>query len=215
MSLRADFFGELQKDEPLFGVHRLINVPPLREAQLRVGVRRPANELSSRFETDHLPQDIARRTAEQSAKDAGALPLLSYLLDDMWPQMVRRGDGVLRLSAQSIDLGRVLVDRADKFIADHPDSEDTLRRIFTLKLATVRRPDPTACNAFRLASCRRAQLEKDGDGDRPSSQTHLCRDKRGMIGGDVSDHALPSVTATNLVVSPDSHVDAFEDQRKG
>src|SRR5262245_9435443 len=35
MSLRADFFGELQKDSSLFAVHRLINVPPLREIELR------------------------------------------------------------------------------------------------------------------------------------------------------------------------------------
>jgi hypothetical protein len=150
MSLRADFFGELQKDEPLFRVHRLINVPPLREDQLREVVRRPANELSARFEADHLAQDIARRTAEESANDAGALPLLSYLLDDMWTQMVMRGDGVLRLPSQSIDIGRVLVDRADKFVADHPDSEDTLRRIFTLKLATVREgEEPTRRRATR------------------------------------------------------------------
>jgi hypothetical protein len=56
------------------------------------------------------------------------LPLLSYLLDDMWRDMVKRGDGVLRLPAQSIDLGRVLVQRADAFIAEHPQSEEKLRR---------------------------------------------------------------------------------------
>ena len=32
MSMRADFFGELQKDEALYSAHRQINVPPLREA---------------------------------------------------------------------------------------------------------------------------------------------------------------------------------------
>jgi hypothetical protein len=37
--------------------------------------------------------DIARSATEESAKDAGALPLLSYLLDDMWTEMVERGDG--------------------------------------------------------------------------------------------------------------------------
>ena len=31
MSMRSDFLGELQKDEPLFKVHRKIDVPPLRE----------------------------------------------------------------------------------------------------------------------------------------------------------------------------------------
>ena len=35
MSMRSDFLGGLQSDEPLFNVHRQINVPPLREAELR------------------------------------------------------------------------------------------------------------------------------------------------------------------------------------
>jgi formylglycine-generating enzyme required for sulfatase activity len=138
MSLRADFFGELQKDASLFGAHRQINVPPLREAALHRVVSQPAALLSARFQTDTLATDIARRTAEESAEDAGALPLLSYLLDDMWSEMVRRGDGVLRLPLQTIDLGRVLVERANKFIAERPAAEDALRRILTLKLATVR-----------------------------------------------------------------------------
>jgi hypothetical protein len=100
MSLRADFFGKLLDDKALYGVHRKIDVPPLREAELRDVVSRPAELLSARFETDRLADDIARRTVEESTKDADALPLLSYLLDDMWTQMVHRGDGVLRLPTQ-------------------------------------------------------------------------------------------------------------------
>src|SRR6516165_9008314 len=88
VSMRADFFGDLQKDEPLYAVHRLVNVPPLREAELREVVSRPAALLSARFEPEQLAADIARRTAEESTKDAGALPLLSYLLDDMWTGMI-------------------------------------------------------------------------------------------------------------------------------
>ncbi len=150
MSLRADFFGELQKDEPLYAVHRLLSVPPLREAQLREVVSRPAALLSARFETEHLAGDIAQRAAEESAADAGALPLLSYLLDDMWQRMVERGDGLLRLPAHSIELGRVLVQRADAFLARNPHSEANLRRIFTLKLATVREDgEPTRRRASR------------------------------------------------------------------
>jgi formylglycine-generating enzyme required for sulfatase activity len=150
MSLRADFFGELQKDEPLFVVHRQINVPPLRETELREIVSNPAKLLSARFQTDTLAADIARRTAEESAEDAGALPLLSYLLDDMWSEMVGRGDGVLRLPMQAIELGRVLVERADKFVSEHPGAEDALRRILTLKLATVREDgEPTRRRAAR------------------------------------------------------------------
>jgi formylglycine-generating enzyme required for sulfatase activity len=138
ISMRADFFGDLQKDEPLYGVHRLVNVPPLRDAQLREVVSRPAALLSARFEPEGLAADIARRAAEESAKDAGALPLLSYLLDDMWAAMVERGDGKLRLPRAAADIGAVLVDRADAFFAAHPNAEDKLRRIFTLRLATVR-----------------------------------------------------------------------------
>ena len=105
MSMRANFLGELQKDEPLFKVHRKIDVLPLREAELREVVSRPAELLSARFETAGLADVITRRTAEDSVKDVGALPLLSYTLDDMWTQMVKGDDGVLRLPAQSFELG--------------------------------------------------------------------------------------------------------------
>jgi formylglycine-generating enzyme required for sulfatase activity len=150
MSMRADFLGELQKDEPLFKVHRQINVPPLREAGLRDVVRRPAELLSVRFETAGLSDIITQRAAEDSVKDVGALPLLSYTLDDMWTQMVKRDDGVLRLPPQSFELGGVLVDRADAFLAAHPKSQDELRRIFTLKLAIVREgEEPTRRRAPR------------------------------------------------------------------
>ena len=65
MSMRADFFGELQKDEALYGVHRLISIPPLREAQLRDVVSEPARLLGARFETERLAGDIAQRAAEE------------------------------------------------------------------------------------------------------------------------------------------------------
>jgi formylglycine-generating enzyme required for sulfatase activity/DNA-binding SARP family transcriptional activator len=150
ISLRADFFGELQKDEALFSIHRLINVPPLREAALREVINRPAKLLRARFETDHLAADIARRAAEESAKDVCTLPLLSYLLDDMWSKMVERGDSVLRLPGNVIALDGVLVDRADAFLADHPHCEENLRRMLTLKLANVREgEEPTRRRAAR------------------------------------------------------------------
>src|SRR5262249_9130634 len=125
--------GHLQADPALFGVHRKIDVPPLREAELREIVSRPAALLSARFDTEDLPANIAR----SAAAEPGALPLLSYLLSDMWAQMVARGDGVLRLPAQVTDLGGVLSARAEAFLGQHPASAGQLRRIFTLKLITV------------------------------------------------------------------------------
>src|ERR1700736_75420 len=98
MSLRSDFLGHLQSDTPLFKARQQIDVPPLGEEELREIIIRPAQLLAARFETESLVDIITRRTAEDSVKDVGALPLLSYTLDDMWTQMVRQGDGTLRLT---------------------------------------------------------------------------------------------------------------------
>ena len=78
------------------------------------------------------------------------MPLLSYTLDDMWTQMVRRGDGTLRLPAQSFELAGVLVDRANSFLETHPGVEAALRRVLTLRLATVHEDgEPTRRRAAR------------------------------------------------------------------
>jgi TIR domain len=73
MSMRTDFLGELQKDEPLFKVHCKIDVPPLREGELRKVVSCPAELLSARFETDSLVDIITRRTAEGFGQGRGRL----------------------------------------------------------------------------------------------------------------------------------------------
>jgi formylglycine-generating enzyme required for sulfatase activity len=138
MSLRADFLGALQSDKPLFKARYHIDVPPLGEEELREVVGRPVKLLGAEFETDRLIEIITKRTAEDSIKDVGALPLLSYTLDEMWRQMVERGDEKMRLPSQSFELSGVLVDHGDKFLAAHPDAEETVRRVLTLKLATVR-----------------------------------------------------------------------------
>jgi len=150
MSMRSDFLGPLQNDEPLFAVHRKIDVPPLREAELSRVIRQPAQQLSARFESEELIAVITRRTLEDSAKDVGALPLLSYTLDDMWMEMVRRNDGVLRLPVGAFELGGVLAQRANTFLARNPNSEGALRRVLTIRLATVRKEgDPTRRRARR------------------------------------------------------------------
>ena len=101
-------------------------------------------------QTESLIDIMTRRAAEDSVKDVGALPLLSYTLDDMWQSMVKRGDGVLRLPVQSFELGGVLVDRADRFLETHPGAEGALRRVLTLRLATVREDgEPTRRRAAR------------------------------------------------------------------
>ena len=47
----------------------------------------------------------------------------------------------------------MLVDRANTFLSDHPKAQDELRRIFTVKLATVREgEEPTRRRALRFGS---------------------------------------------------------------
>jgi formylglycine-generating enzyme required for sulfatase activity len=54
------------------------------------------------------------------------------------------------LPAVAIELGRILVERADTFLAHHPESERALRRLLTLKLASVREDgEPTQRRALR------------------------------------------------------------------
>jgi hypothetical protein len=150
MSMRSDFLGNLQIDEPLYKAHCQVNVPPLREAELREVESRPAAMLFARFESEGLIDIITRRTAEDSAKDAGALPLLSYTLDDMWTKMVQRGDAVLRLPIEAFEPGGVLADRANAFLMTHPAAGQSLRRIL---LSTWR---PSAKTAKRRGAAHSA-----------------------------------------------------------
>jgi WD40 repeat protein len=132
-SLRADYFDRLQADEPLFKCHEHVNVPPLDRAQLHEVVTAPARALGVRFENDEVANGI---TAAASA-EPGALPLLSYLLTDMWAGMVKRGDATLRMPVLAIDIGGVLASRAEEFLKANPNEERALRRLLTLRLAMV------------------------------------------------------------------------------
>jgi len=133
-SLRADYFDRLQADTPLFEAHELVSVAPLTHAGLNEVVTRPPRALGVRFEDERLPG----RIVEASADERGAtLPLLSYLLTDMWSAMMQRGDAMLRLPVQAIDVGGVLAETAEKFLKANPDRETPLRRLLALKLTLV------------------------------------------------------------------------------
>jgi WD40 repeat protein len=132
-SLRADYFDRLQADEALFACREHVDVPPLDRARLYQVVTAPAAALGVAFEHE----DIANRITKAAADEPGALPLLSYLLTDMWAGMVKRGEPVLRLPSQAIDVGGVPASRAEEFLKDHPDREAALRRLLTLRLAIV------------------------------------------------------------------------------
>ena len=135
-SLRSDHYGQLQDDKELFPVTTRVDVPPLAQDALQQVVSEPARLLGARFEDEPMVLKIATSSASQP----GALPLLSYLMEDMWKRMQARGDGVLRWSDYPELLGvrGVLAQRADDFFATcGDDARAALKRLFTLKLAHV------------------------------------------------------------------------------
>lgn len=137
MTLRSDYYGQLQADQGLFAITDKIDVLPLTAVQLRRALGEPVRALGARFDNTSLLDEIIRNTAMQ----ADGLPLLADLFQDLWKLMRERGDGVMRLSdhPEIIQVGSALKQRADRFLHDHPAKVDAVRRLFTLRLAEIPR----------------------------------------------------------------------------
>ncbi len=114
-------------------------------------IRRPAERLGARFDSAEMPARIAAATASE----AGALPLLSYLLSDMWLDMQSRGDGIMRWKdrPELIDIAAPLRDRAERYRLQHLDQERALQRLFTLRLAHVPREGEPVRRRARRSEC--------------------------------------------------------------
>ncbi|HVQ38213.1 MAG TPA: TIR domain-containing protein, partial [Pyrinomonadaceae bacterium] len=145
-SIRSDFYGQLQADQALCSVWERVDVHPLdREAIMEV-ITMPSQNLGASFLEHSLPGELARQTVQHT----GYLPLLSYLLDDLWDAMQKRGDGLLLASVGTVNVGGVLAAAGDNFIHAHPDEVPVLKRIFTLKLIHMEEHgDPMRRRAFR------------------------------------------------------------------
>ena len=147
--------------------------------------------LGARFEPENLIDIITSRTVEDSVNDVGALPLLSYTLDDMWREMTRQSDGRLRLPAQSFELGGVLVSRANRFLAEHRDAEDDLRRVFTLRLATTREDGEPTRRQARRGEFSNAEWRLVSDlADYPNRLLVIATTESGDIYAEVAHEAI-------------------------
>jgi hypothetical protein len=135
MSLRADFYGQLQDDVVLFPATARYNVPRLDEAGIRSVVTAPAAMFGAAFE-DELADTLVASTLRQPL----GLPLLSYQMDEIWRDMVSKGDGVLRWPRRGsapFDISRALVDRADRYVRAHDDRAAATRKLFCVRLIYV------------------------------------------------------------------------------
>jgi WD40 repeat protein len=187
-SLRIDDFDLLRSDEALFDCSELTAVHPLKRDRLYEVVSTPARILQVDFEDDQL----ASRLTEAAEKEPGALPLLSYQLNAMWASMVKRGDATLRLPSQAIDVGGVLSSRAEDFLRANPEKEKVLRRLLTLKLATIHADGTAVRRQAMRDECATAEWDvaaKLADGGWRLVVTGV-RDADGKIIAEVAHEAL-------------------------
>lgn len=124
-TLRSDFFDRLETVPALLtlseGEARYLLAPP-ESAEIAQMIRQPAREAGLRFEVDaKRGVGLDEVVLEAAARDPGALPLLSFLLDQLWQG--RDAHGVLtfdeyeRLGGLEGSLGR----RAQSVFAVLPD----------------------------------------------------------------------------------------------
>ena len=104
--------------------------------------------------------------------------------------MMAHGDGVLR--AQSFELSGVLVNRADNFLAERPRAEDALRRILTLKLATVREDgEPTRRRARRSEFTDEEWVLVSELADYPNRLLVVATSEAGQTYAEVAHETMP------------------------
>src|SRR5262245_36914275 len=125
-TVRSDFFDRVATLAPLAalstGESTYVVTPP-DAADIGQIIRRPAREAGLRFETDdRVGRSLDEVIREAAAKDPASLPLLEYLLDQLWHQ--RTADGVLTF--QSYDalkgLEGAIGERAEQVLRDLPDA---------------------------------------------------------------------------------------------
>jgi hypothetical protein len=99
-TMRSDFFDRLETMPALAALSaegRFLLLPP-EDAEIGQIVRRPAREAGLRFEHDSTTGMGLDETIRQAAaRDPGALPLLSFLLDQLWQR--RSEEGLLTYAA--------------------------------------------------------------------------------------------------------------------
>jgi formylglycine-generating enzyme required for sulfatase activity len=151
-TMRSDFFDRLETLPLLAALSadggRYLLLPP-DESEIGQIIRRPAREAGLRFEIDPTRgqglDDVIQRATSRAI---GALPLLSFLLDQLWRRRTR--EGLLTFAAYD-ELGGLegaIGRRAEEVFRDQPDAVRhelvaLLRKLVTVSAGTpVARPAP-------------------------------------------------------------------------
>ncbi|MEI7607346.1 MAG: ATP-binding protein, partial [Rhodospirillaceae bacterium] len=166
-TLRSDFFDRLETLPRLAQLSdgaRYLLVPN-EPAEIGQIIRQPAREAGLRFEVDAARAvGLDEVIREAMARDAGALPLLSFLLDQLWQR--RSEAGVLGFAAyQGLGgLEGALGQRAEEVFSALPKPvRDELPAVLRLLVTVAAGAKPTArtalLSAFPAGTPRRALVE--------------------------------------------------------
>jgi WD40 repeat protein len=185
-SLRADYYGHLQADAPLFAASKRIDIPPPTVAELHDIITRPAALLSAQFAEPALVERIAQATAQES----GGLALLAFMMTDAWQAMRRDGAGLLHLPIEVVDIGRPLIDRAETFLRQHPQHEGALRRLLTLRLAHVPKEGEPVRRRVTQAECQPAEWALAQQLASPDWRLLTLSDSGGVLRAEVAHETL-------------------------
>jgi formylglycine-generating enzyme required for sulfatase activity len=147
-TMRSDFFDRLERLPALValsaGEGRYLLLPP-DEAEIGQITRRPAREAGLRFEIDPVrAQGLDEVILRATGRATGALPLLSFLLDQLWRR--RTEEGMLTFAAYN-DLGGLegaIGRRAEEVFRDQPDAVRNELVALLRALATVTGDTATA-----------------------------------------------------------------------
>ncbi len=191
-TMRSDFFDRLEGLPELARLapieSRYLLMPP-DDAELGQIIRQPAQEAGLRFEAE--PQtgiSLDEAIREEASRDPGALPLLSFLLDQLW--LLRNTDGVLTFAAyrELGGLAGALGRRAGQVFRDQPDEvraglPRVLRALVTVGDGTQgliaarptrldrfpeRSPERRLIESFLAPEARLLVADKQSAGDQPT-----------------------------------------------
>jgi WD40 repeat protein len=146
-TLRADFWhraAEIPELVALAGAHGRIDLAPATAAELAEIIRKPAQAAGLSFEA-HLQTGLGLDAvlAQDAAAELGALPLLSFTLDELYKSAKARGEAVLTHASYEAlgGLEGAIANRADEIVGRLPAASQAalsrvLRTLTTVSGAT-------------------------------------------------------------------------------
>ena len=99
-TMRSDFFDQLERLPELanLSANGRYLVLPMEPAEIAQSIRNPAREAGLQFEfIESIGISLDELIQQEAAKDTAILPLLSFVLDQLWQR--KRSDGVLTFEA--------------------------------------------------------------------------------------------------------------------